>query len=82
MSRKAGVLAFVGIMGVAVALRYTVVPDEDQMLRRLSPELRAEHERNRDKRREQHEAIMAQMMEGAKSDRPIWDAIPRRSTKD
>ncbi|KAJ2078587.1 assembly factor cbp4 [Coemansia sp. RSA 988] len=73
MSFKRGLLSFGGIMGVAVLLRYTIVPDEDKMLRSLSPELRAEYERNKDKRREQHDAIMAQMMENAKSDKPIWD---------
>ncbi|PIA16341.1 hypothetical protein COEREDRAFT_42759 [Coemansia reversa NRRL 1564] len=73
MSFKRGLLSVGGIMGVAVLLRYTIVPDEEKILKSLSPELRAEYERNKDKRREQHDAIMAQMMENAKSDKPIWD---------
>ncbi|KAJ2080144.1 hypothetical protein GGI16_007656, partial [Coemansia sp. S142-1] len=68
-----GLVAVTGIMGVAVLLRYTIVPDEDKMIRSLSPELRAEYERNKDKRREQHDAIMAQIIENSKSDKPIWD---------
>ncbi|KAJ2235226.1 assembly factor cbp4 [Coemansia sp. RSA 485] len=64
------------IMGVAVLLRYTIVPDEDKMLKSMSPELRAEYERNKDKRREQHDIIMKQILENAKSDKPIWDVAP------
>ncbi|KAJ2116691.1 assembly factor cbp4 [Coemansia sp. RSA 922] len=73
MSFRKGLVAVTGIMGVAVLLRYTIVPDEDKMIRSLSPELRAEYERNKDKRREQHDAIMAQIIENSKSDKPIWD---------
>ncbi|KAJ1667588.1 assembly factor cbp4 [Coemansia sp. RSA 1646] len=72
-SRRAGIFAFAGIMGVAVLLRYTIVPDEEKLLRELSPELRAELERNKEKRRETHDAIMKQMIENSKSDKPIWD---------
>ncbi|KAJ1846026.1 hypothetical protein LPJ73_004657 [Coemansia sp. RSA 2703] len=63
-------------MGIAVLLRYTIVPDEDKMLRSMSTEIRAEYERNKEKRRAQHDAIMSQMLENAKSDKPIWDVSP------
>ncbi|KAJ2810068.1 assembly factor cbp4 [Coemansia furcata] len=76
MSFRKGIIAVTGIMGVAVLLRYTIVPDEDKMIRSLSPELRAEYERNKGKRREQHDAIMAQILENSKSDKPIWDVSP------
>ncbi|KAJ1808612.1 assembly factor cbp4 [Coemansia sp. RSA 2599] len=76
MSFRKGVISFVGIMGVAVLLRYTIVPDEDQMIRKMSPELRADYERNKEKRREQHDAIMKQILDNAKSDKPIWDVAP------
>ncbi|KAJ2692467.1 assembly factor cbp4 [Coemansia spiralis] len=72
MSFRRGVLAFAGIVGAGVVLRYTIVPDEEQMLARLSPELRAEHERRSAQRRANHDAIMAQMLESAQSDKPIW----------
>ncbi|KAJ2438418.1 assembly factor cbp4 [Coemansia sp. RSA 2424] len=77
MSFRKGLVAVTGIMGVAVLLRYTIVPDEDKMIRSLSPELRAEYERNKHKRREQHDAIMTQIIENSKSDRPIWDVSPQ-----
>ncbi|KAJ1948318.1 hypothetical protein EC988_005225 [Linderina pennispora] len=64
------------IMGVAVLLRYTIVPDEEKILKSMSPELRAEYERNKEKRRAQHDAIMAQIIENSKSDKPIWDVKP------
>ncbi|KAJ2618092.1 assembly factor cbp4 [Coemansia sp. RSA 1365] len=82
MSFKRGLLSVGGIMGVAVLLRYTIVPDEEKVLKSLSPELRAEYERNKVKRREQHDAIMAQMMENAKSDKPIWDVSPPKPKSD
>ncbi|KAJ2470394.1 hypothetical protein GGI02_002954 [Coemansia sp. RSA 2322] len=78
MSFRKGLFSFVGIMSVAVLLRYTIVPDEDKMLRSLSPELRAEYERNKEKRREQHDAIMSQIVENSKSDKPIWDVSPSK----
>ncbi|KAJ2351142.1 hypothetical protein GGF43_004120, partial [Coemansia sp. RSA 2618] len=65
MMRKVGLASFAGIMGVAVLLRYTIVPDEEKLLKSLSPETRAAHERNKEQRREQHEKIMAQMIESA-----------------
>ncbi|KAJ2720146.1 hypothetical protein GGI07_004790 [Coemansia sp. Benny D115] len=77
MSLRRGMLAFAGIMGVAVLLRYTIVPDEDKILRNMSAEVRAEYERNKDRRRQQHDAIMAQIIENAKSDKPVWDTRPR-----
>ncbi|KAJ2380458.1 hypothetical protein H4S02_006679 [Coemansia sp. RSA 2611] len=77
--RKVGIASFVGIMGTALLLRYTIVPDEDRLLKRLSPETRAAYERSKDQRREQHEKIMAQMVESAKSDRPIWERTERGS---
>ncbi|KAJ2890572.1 hypothetical protein IWW38_004060 [Coemansia aciculifera] len=73
MSFRKGIAVVSGIMGVAVLLRYTIVPDEETMLRRLSPELRAQHERTKNQRREQHDAIMAQILENSKSDKPIWN---------
>ncbi|KAJ2795439.1 assembly factor cbp4 [Coemansia guatemalensis] len=82
MSFKRGLLSVGGIMGVAVLLRYTIVPDEDKMLKSLSPELRAEYERNKSKRREQHDAIMAQVMENAKSDKPIWEVSAPKPKSD
>ncbi|KAJ1795560.1 assembly factor cbp4, partial [Coemansia sp. RSA 2399] len=72
-ARRAGILAFAGIMGVGVLLRYTVVPSEEKLMSRLSPEVRAELEKNKEKRRANHEAIMEQMIESSKSDKPIWD---------
>ncbi|KAJ1943770.1 assembly factor cbp4 [Linderina macrospora] len=76
MSFRRGLFAVGGIMGVAVLLRYTIVPDEEKILKSMSPELRAEYERNKEKRRAQHDAIMAQILENAKSDKPIWDVKP------
>ncbi|KAJ2015582.1 assembly factor cbp4, partial [Coemansia sp. S610] len=73
MSFRKSIITVTSIMGVAVLLRYTIVPDEEKILKSLSPELRAEHERNKHKRREQHDAIMAQIIENSKSDKPIWD---------
>ncbi|KAJ2518824.1 assembly factor cbp4 [Coemansia sp. RSA 2049] len=61
-----------GIMGAALVMRYTIVPSEEQMLSRISPELRAEYERNKGKRRDAHEEIMKRIMEDSKSDKPIW----------
>ncbi|KAJ2380099.1 hypothetical protein GGI23_007856, partial [Coemansia sp. RSA 2559] len=72
-ARRAGILAFAGIMGVAVMLRYTIVPSEENLMSKLSPELRAEMEKNKDKRRANHVAIMEQMIDSSKSDKPIWD---------
>ncbi|KAJ1743167.1 histone chaperone [Coemansia sp. RSA 1085] len=82
MMRKVGIASFVGIMGTALLLRYTIVPDEEKMLKSLGPETRAEYERNKEQRRQQHEKIMAQMMESAKSDQPIWkSAAPSGSNE-
>ncbi|KAI7823938.1 CBP4-domain-containing protein [Kickxella alabastrina] len=76
MSFRRGMISFAGIMGVAVLLRCTIVPDEEKILRSMSAEVRADYERNKDKRREQHDAIMAQIIENSKSDKPIWDVTP------
>ncbi|KAJ1790350.1 histone chaperone [Coemansia sp. RSA 2523] len=70
--RKVGIISFVGIVGTGLLLRYTIVPDEEKMLKSLSPETRAIYERNKVQRREQHDKIMEQMIESAKSDKPIW----------
>ncbi|KAJ1734577.1 assembly factor cbp4 [Coemansia biformis] len=82
MSFRRGLLSFAGIVGVGVVLRYTIVPDEEQLLARLSPELRAEHERHKAQRRANHDAVMAQMLESARSDRPIWDVARRSAPAD
>ncbi|KAJ2868671.1 assembly factor cbp4, partial [Coemansia asiatica] len=79
MSFRKGIFSFVGIMGIAVLLRYTIVPDEDKLVKSMSPELRADYERNKEKRREQHDTIMKQILENAKSDKPIWDVAPPKS---
>lgn len=79
---KKGLLAVGGIMSVAVLLRYTIVPDEDQLLKRMSPELRAEYERTREARRRQHEQTMSHIIDNAKSDKPIWDVDPSKPPKD
>ncbi|KAJ1753437.1 hypothetical protein LPJ78_003804 [Coemansia sp. RSA 989] len=81
MMRKVGIASFVGIMGTALLLRYTIVPDEEKMLKSLGPETRAEYERNKEQRRQQHEKIMAQMMESAKSDQPIWKSAAPSGSK-
>ncbi|KAJ2842642.1 hypothetical protein IWW36_005831 [Coemansia brasiliensis] len=81
MMRKVGIASFVGIMGTALLLRYTIVPDEEKMLKSLSPETRAEYERNKEQRRAQHEKIMAQMMDSAKSDQPIWKSAASNGSK-
>ncbi|KAJ2450318.1 histone chaperone [Coemansia sp. RSA 2336] len=81
MMRKVGIASFVGIMGTALLLRYTIVPDEEKMLRSLGPETRAEYERNKEQRRQQHEKIMAQMMDSAKSDQPIWKSAASSGSK-
>ncbi|KAI8325507.1 hypothetical protein GQ54DRAFT_254430 [Martensiomyces pterosporus] len=82
MSFRRGLFSFVGIMSVAVLLRYTIVPDEDKIIKSMSPEVRAEYEKNKSKRREQHDAIMAQIIENAKSDKPIWDVSPVKQSKE
>ncbi|KAJ2776023.1 assembly factor cbp4 [Coemansia javaensis] len=79
MSFRRGLVAFVGVVGTGVLLRYTIVPDEQQLLARLSPELRADHERRKAQRREHHDAVMAQILESAKADRPIWDVSAAQS---
>ncbi|KAJ1993945.1 assembly factor cbp4 [Coemansia sp. RSA 1358] len=78
MALRLGLLAFGGIMGTALLLRYTIVPDEEKMLKSLSPEVRAEYERNKDQRRRSHDAVMKQIVDSSKSDRPIWDTSDKK----
>lgn len=61
-----------GIIGLGVFLYKFTVPTEEQLLQRMSPEIRAQVEKNRELRQKEQEMLMEIVQKTAKSDQPIW----------
>lgn len=61
-----------GIVGLGVLLFKFTVPTEEELLQKMSPEIRAQVERNRELRQEEQRLLMEIAKKSAKSDEPIW----------
>jgi cell division protein FtsB len=61
-----------GIIGLGVVLFKFTVPTEEELLAKMSPEMRAQVERNRELRQEEQRMLMAIVQKTAKSDEPVW----------
>ncbi|CDK24954.1 unnamed protein product [Kuraishia capsulata CBS 1993] len=61
-----------GIVGSGVLLYKFTTPTEEQLIARLSPELRAEYENNRQFRQQEQQELMKIVQETAASSEPIW----------
>jgi hypothetical protein len=61
-----------GIIGLGVLLFKFTVPTEEELLQRMSPEIRARVERNRELRQEEQKMLMEIVKKTAKSDQPVW----------
>ncbi|AOA64170.1 Cytochrome bc1 complex assembly factor [Komagataella phaffii CBS 7435] len=65
-----------GIIGTGVLLYKFTTPTEEQLIARLSPELRQEYEQNKSLRRKEQEELMKIVRETSKSNDPIWKTGP------
>lgn len=61
-----------GIVGLGVVLFKFTVPTEEELLQKMSPEIRAQVEKNRELRQEEQRILMEIAQKSAKSDQPIW----------
>lgn len=61
-----------GIIGLGVLLFKFTVPTDEQLLQKMSPEIRAQVEKNRELRQREQELLMEIVKKSAKSDEPIW----------
>lgn len=68
-----------GIIATGVLLYTYTVPSEEQLVARLSPEIRAEYERNRHLRQQEQMEVMRIARQTAASDEPIWKTGKIRS---
>lgn len=61
-----------GIIGLGVLLFKFTVPTDDELLQRMSPEIRAQVEKNRLLRQQEQQMLMDIVQKTAKSDEPVW----------
>lgn len=61
-----------GIIGLGVFLFKFTVPTEEELLQKMSPEIRAQVERNRELRQQEQAMLMEIVKKTADSDQPIW----------
>lgn len=61
-----------GIIGLGVLLFNFTVPTEEELLARMSPEIRAQVEQNRELRQQEQQMVMEIAKKTAASDKPIW----------
>lgn len=65
-------MASVGIMGTGLLLYNFTTPTDEELISRLSPELKQEYYKNRELRRQEQAALMEIVKKTSKSDDPIW----------
>ncbi|KAG7827966.1 hypothetical protein KL920_004216 [Ogataea angusta] len=65
-----------GIIGSGVLLYIFTTPTEEQLVAKLSPELRADYERNKELRRKEQEMLMEIVKQTAASNDPVWKTGP------
>jgi len=68
-----------GIVGVGFLLYYNIVPTDEELVKRLSPELRAQYEKEKGLRRREQEELMKIVQKTAASNDPIWKTGPIKS---
>lgn len=61
-----------GIIGLGALLFKFTVPTEEELLSKMSPEIRAQVEKNRELRQQEQKMVMEIAQKTAKSDEPIW----------
>lgn len=61
-----------GIIGLGVVLFKFTVPTEEELLNKMSPEIRAQVERNRELRQQEQKMLMEIVKGTAASNEPIW----------
>lgn len=61
-----------GIIGLGVLLFKFTVPTDEELLSRMSPEIRAQVEKNRELRQREQELLMEIVKKSSKSNEPIW----------
>lgn len=61
-----------GIIGLGVFLFKFTVPTDEELLSRMSPEIRAQVEKNRELRQQEQQMVMEIAKKTAASDKPIW----------
>lgn len=64
------------IIGTGVFLYYKIVPTDEELIKRFSPEVRAQYERNKELRQKEQQELMRIVQETAKSNEPIWKTGP------
>ncbi|ODV95131.1 hypothetical protein PACTADRAFT_16669 [Pachysolen tannophilus NRRL Y-2460] len=69
---KRSLIACGSIIGTGVLLYKFTTPSEEQFLASLSPELKAEYEKNKDLRRKEQEELMKIVKQTSSSDNPVW----------
>lgn len=69
-------LSGIAIIGTGVILFYNIVPTDEEVIKRFSPEVRAQYEKNRELRQKEQEELMRIVQQTAKSDEPIWKTGP------
>lgn len=60
------------IIGTGVFLYCTIIPTDEELISRFSPEVRAQYERNKELRQKEQEELMRIVQQTAKSNDPIW----------
>lgn len=61
-----------GIIGLGVLLFKFTVPTDEELLSKMSPEIRAQVEKNRELRQQEQRMVMEIAQKTAKSGQPIW----------
>ncbi|KAH3661679.1 hypothetical protein OGAPHI_006529 [Ogataea philodendri] len=69
---KRSLLTGGGIIGTGVLLYIFTTPTEEQLVAKLSPELRADYERNKELRQREQQMLMEIVKQTAASNEPIW----------
>ncbi|RKP30816.1 CBP4-domain-containing protein [Metschnikowia bicuspidata] len=64
------------ITGTGVFLYCTIIPTDEELVSRFSPEIRAHYERNKELRQKEQEELMRIVQQTAKSNDPIWKTGP------
>ncbi|KAJ1678029.1 assembly factor cbp4 [Spiromyces aspiralis] len=82
MSRVRAFVYSASVIGVGYVLLQTIVPNEEQILNSLSPQLKIEYLRNKQKRIEDERRMLETIKENAHSDRPIWQIQPAMAVPD
>jgi len=72
------VIFSVGIIAVGYGLMKLTTPTEDQLYKKLSPELQKKYKIAKDNRLEKDVETEKMIKENALSDRPVWDVYPRK----